>query len=415
MSTPAAGSMTAPGVGRPPRRVLFVAEAVTLAHVARPRVLAERLDPAQYEVHFAAAPDFDWALAGLAARCWPLASIAPQRFLQALAQGVPIYDAATLTAYVEHDLELIDQVRPDVIVGDFRLSLAVSAPLRGIPYLALANAYWSPYTAMTRWPIPDLLPARLFGESFARSLFNRIRPLVFWQHARALNAVRRRFGLTPVGDMLHAYTWGDETLYLDVPELIPTRPLPSNHHFIGPALWEPAARLPDWWDRLPTERPSIYVTLGSSGSGALLPGLLTELVKLPYTILVATAGRVDRRSLPAGVWAADYLPGALVAARADLVISNGGSPTGYQALSQGVPVLGIASNLDQHLAMHYIVAAGAGRLLRSERVRAGSVRAAVLEMTTADGYGVAAKRVQGWLAALQPGVGLRRRLDDLAY
>ena len=406
--------MTAPVVGRPPRRVLFVAEAVTLAHVVRPRVLAESLDPAQYEVHFAAAPAFDTALAGLGARRWPLTSISPQRFIQALAQGTPIYDAATLTAYVEHDLELIDQVRPDLIVGDFRLSLAVSAPLRRVPYLALANAYWSPYTAMTRWPIPDLLPARLFGEPFARSLFNRIRPLVFWQHARALNAVRRRFGLTPVGDMLHAYTWGDETLYLDVPELIPMRPLPPNHHFIGPALWEPVTGLPDWWGDVPTERPSIYVTLGSSGSGALLPGLLTELVKLPYTILVATAGRVDRRSLPAGVWAADYLPGALAAARAALVISNGGSPTGYQALCQGVPVLGIASNLDQHLAMHYIAAAGAGRLLRSERVRPGSVHAAVLEMMAADGYRVAAKRVQGWLAALQPGVGLSRRLDDLA-
>jgi UDP:flavonoid glycosyltransferase YjiC (YdhE family) len=328
--------------------------------------------------------------------------------MRALSHGTPLYDAKTLTGYVEEDLALLDQVRPDAIVGDFRLSLAVSAPLRRIPYLALANAYWSPYTAMTRWPIPDLLPVRLFGAGAAGALFNRIRPLVFWQHARPLNAVRRRFGLAPVGDMLSAYTWGDETLYLDVPELIPTRPLPANHHFIGPVIWEPPTALPDWWDALPRDRPNLYVTLGSSGPAALLPGLLQELAKLPVNVLAATAGRLDRTALPLGVWAADYLPGSRAAARAALVISNGGSPTGYQALSQGVPVLGIASNLDQHLVMHYLAAAGAGRLLRSERVNPRGLRGAVEQMLADDGYRVAARRVQGWFG----GYRAVERLDE---
>lgn len=395
---------------RPRKRVLFFAEAVTLAHVARPRVLAEALDPNAYEVHFACGPAFDGALTGLTAQRWPLASISPQRFMQALAQGTPLYDAKTLTDYVEQDLALLDQVQPDLVVGDFRLSLAVSAPLRRIPYLALTNAYWSPYTAMTQWPIPDLPPVRLFGERLTAALFNRIRPLVFWQHGRPLNSVRRRFGLAPLGDMLSAYTWGDETLYLDVPQLIPMRPLPPNHHFIGPVIWEPEMPLPGWWDALPLDRHTLYVTLGSSGPAALLPDLLAELTRLPVNILVATAGRLDPAALPKGVWGTDYLPGTRAAGRADLVISNGGSPTGYQALSQGVPVLGIATNLDQHLTMHYIAAAGAGRLLRSERVTPRTLCATVEHMLAADGYRAAARRVQACLGDYRAGERLSERL-----
>jgi len=39
-------------------RILFMAEAVTLAHVARPAVLAQGLNPSDYEVHFAWDPRF---------------------------------------------------------------------------------------------------------------------------------------------------------------------------------------------------------------------------------------------------------------------------------------------------------------------------------------------------------------------
>ncbi len=392
------------------RRVLFIAEAVTLAHVARPRALAEALDPGRYEVHLASASAFEGALAGLSVQRWPLNSIAPQRFKTALARGKPVYDVQTLTGYVEQDLALLDQVRPDLVVGDFRLSLAVSAPLRHTPYYALVNAYWSPYATLARWPIPELPIVRLLGEGLASQLFNRLRPLIFLLHGRPLNTVRRRFGLAPVGDMLRTYTWADETLYLDVPELVPTRQLPPTHRFIGPAIWQPSLPFPSWWNRLPTNRATIYVTPGSSGAARQLRGLLAELIRLPVNVLVATAGRLHGSQLPRGVWGADYLPGIDAAARADLVISNGGSGTGYQALSQGVPVLGIVSNLDQHLNMHYTALAGAGRVLRSEQATPGAVRATVEQMLSSDRYRSAAKEVQQWIGQCRAQDNLERCL-----
>jgi UDP:flavonoid glycosyltransferase YjiC (YdhE family) len=59
------------------------------------------------------------------------------------------------------------------------------------------------------------------------------------------------------------------------------------------------------------------------------------------------------------------------------VISNGGSTTGYQALAQGRPVLGVAFNLDQYLATQAITRFGAGLPLRSGTVTAAEVTASL--------------------------------------
>src|SRR6185437_13111769 len=62
------------------------------------------------------------------------------------------------------------------------------------------------------------------------------------------------------------------------------------------------------------------------------------------------------------------------------VICNGGSPTCYQALSAGVPVIGIASNLDQFLNMLAIERLGAGVMLRADRATVLDIRAIAIQM-----------------------------------
>ena len=127
------------------KTILFVAEAVTLAHVGRPLALAGALDARRYDVHFACAPGHQAMLAGGALTYWPITSIPGAQFLAALAAGRPVYDEATLRRYVEDDRRLLAEVRPDLVVGDFRLSLSVSARLARVPYVTVSNAYWSPY------------------------------------------------------------------------------------------------------------------------------------------------------------------------------------------------------------------------------------------------------------------------------
>jgi len=350
-------------------KILFFAEAVTLAHVGRPIALASSLDPARFDVHVACADGYDFCFAGTHFTRWRIDSIPSAQFLQALAGGKPVYNTATLTRYVEDDLRVLDAVRPDLVVGDFRLSLSVSARLRRVPYISLMNAYWSPHVVQ-HYSVPHIPLTRLVPIRIANALFRMARPIAFASHSIPLNRVRRAFGLPSLGaDLRKVYTDADYSMYADVPELFPPKTLPQQHAYIGPIIWAPPLPRPDWWDRVPQDKPIVYVTLGSSGQGRLLPLVLETLADLPVTVIAATAGTIDVAGAPANAFVASYLPGDLAAACATLVICNGGSPTSQQALAAGVPVLGIAGNLDQFLNMSGVVKAGAGATLRADRFR----------------------------------------------
>ena len=369
--------MSRPSTSRPKTRLLFFAEAVTLAHVARPVALAQALDEQLFDVHLAHHPRYRQLLGDLAFSEHEINSISPQQFIQALAGGKPLYDVSTLSSYVGEDLRVIDAVKPDIIVGDFRLSLAVSAELAGVPYIALSNAYWSPYCEQ-QYVVPDLPITRILGPALAQPLFSLVRPLAFALHCRPMNKVRRRYGLPSLGyDLGEVYTHADYTLYADAPDLYRMRRLPPNHRFIGPIVWSPEFPRPDWWQSLPSERPIVYVTLGSSGPAGLLPMLLETLGSFNVTALVSTAGAPVPSLVPENVHVAFYLPGEDAVKMASLVICNGGSPTTHQALSQGVPVVGLPSNLDQYLNMAAIEKSGAGQCLRAGSCEAKALHSVI--------------------------------------
>ena len=395
------------------RRVLFVAEAVTLAHVARPLALSSALGNSGCELGFACSPNCHWLLKDFGGSVHALDSIDSAHFLHSLAKGRPLYDVQTLERYVADDLDLLKRVRPDLVVGDFRLSLSVSARLAHVPYLTISNAYWSPYVRQ-RYPIPEHPLAQLFGPRIAQALFDVARPLVFAQHTLPLNRVRRRHGLPPLGfNLSRVYTDADHVLYADVPEMFTMQGLPDSHHFLGPILWSPPVAKPDWWQRIPLDRPILYVTLGSSGQARLLPLVLEALAALPVTVLVAGSGHRLPAPLPGNVLAADYLPGLEAAKLAQLVICNGGSPTSHQVLAAGVPVLGLPSNLDQFLNMQAVEASGAGVLLRADRGDTVGIRREVEHLLATACYTEAAQRLAHTFEHYPAGPRFRQLVETL--
>ncbi len=360
------------------RRILFVSEAVTLAQVVRLVVLARSLPRDRYEVHFAAAHFDDLVFQAGDFTRWPLFSLSPALIDRRVRGGRRLYGLRTLRRYLQDDLRVIDAVKPDLIVGDLRLSLAVAAPLRRIPHAALINAYWSPFAEREGFPLPEHPIVRLLGERLAARYFPRALPVVFDHFAAPVNRLRRAHGLPEIGSLPAVLCHGDLTLHPDLPEVVPTRDAPAHHHHLGPVLWAPAIAPPPWWQGLDPARPTVYVTLGSSGRAELLPAVIAAVADLGAQALVATAGRDHPRGpLPPGVHVASYLPGDAAAARAHVVVSNGGSTTSYQALAAGRPVVGIASNLDQYLSMAALTRAGAGLLVRAGRATRATVGAAL--------------------------------------
>jgi UDP:flavonoid glycosyltransferase YjiC (YdhE family) len=403
----------------PKCRILFVAENVTLAQCVRLVTLARALDETSYEVHFACSEFPDLVFAGTRFVQHQLASLSPEAAARALEAGQRLYEKKTLLRYIEADKRLIGGVEPALVVGDFRLSISTSAELMGVPSAVLINAYWSPFARRRDFPVPDHPIINWLGEERTNKYFPRAIPHVFRHFASPVNGARAQHGLAPIGGLLEVLTHGDYTLYPDDPALVPLDGAPSQHVFLGPVLWQPElgdgggsvdAELARWLDGA---EPLVYVTLGSSGALGLLPRVIEALARLPVRAIVSTAGRVELDALPPNVIARRFVRGAEVARRAALVVSNGGSTTGYQALSEGTPVLGLPSNFDQFLAMEAIERAGAGVLLKARLADASSIHAALSQALANPALSVGARAVAASFAQRDSGAIFRELVSRL--
>jgi UDP:flavonoid glycosyltransferase YjiC (YdhE family) len=365
-----------------PLKVLFVAEAMSLAHVVRLVTLANALHEEGIAVCLATDPRYAGVIGPLRFPTLHLYSLPADRFFRAVASGGLIFDFDTLSRYACDDLALFEQTRPDVVVGDFRLSLTASARYAGIPFVNLTNAYWSPRARLRRI-VPDYDWVSWFGTGLAGLLFRAFWRLGFAYHAAPVNRLRRAYGLPSLGpDFGAVLTEGDLTCFSDSPLIVPLDGLPPSQHFIGPVPWSPPVPLPPWWEAFMAMRqagPVVYLNLGSSGSADAWQRMLEALAPLPLRVITAAPGCDGARDLrlPANARAAGIIPGDAACSAARVVVCNGGSPASYQALMHGVPVIGVAANMDQFMNMAAVEDAGCGILLRSRDLRGSVIREAL--------------------------------------
>ena len=401
------------------RPLLFVCEAVSLAHLGRPLTLARWAREAGHEVEVACGEAFASIarLEGFEPHLLP--TIPENVFFHRLAQGRFFYTEQELEEYVAAERLLMQSLCPRLVVGDFRLSLPISAAVAGIPSLALVNAYWS-HGASGRLPPPDagmlgLLPPRVRDLVFAG-----IMPLAVSHFAQPVDAVRRRHGQPKLRDFRRHYCAGTWCGYLDLPSLVPVRRLPAGHFYLGPLPWQPSGLAAPDLVGLGQQRPLAYLSLGSSGDSRLLPELLAALLNCGCDIALsgmpAEGANALRKAVPA-------LRGRLVAAqlfapdevlrRAALTICHGGSGTIYQSLAAGVPILCLPGNPDQQLASRALVLSGAGLSLRREDASVDRVAPRVARILHDGSFVKRARAMRTLLAAHDTRGAWLRFLDGL--
>jgi UDP:flavonoid glycosyltransferase YjiC (YdhE family) len=358
------------------KRILFLAEGITMAHFTRPAVLAESLDPSEWEVSFRTPRRYHTLLRPTISDVGDLWTLDPGVFLERLANGSVLYAADEIERYVQDELALFKEIQPDLVVGDYRLSLCISGPVGGVAFASIFNAYWSPY-GKQRAVVPELPVTRWVSPRLLNPLSALVRPLFYALHSKPLNAVRRAHGLEPLSrDIRDFYTTGNLVLYPDIPELVPIAQAP-HHHFIGICPWSAPSPKPGWWDEaMASSRPRVFVALGSSGPVKALPAILEALSDLRVIVILATSGRAGGK-LPSNVYAADLLPFEETARRCSVLVSHGGSSGIYPALAAGLPVLALPGNIDTHLSAAVLERSGAGLSVRVERASRATVRAAV--------------------------------------
>ncbi len=172
-----------------PKKILLMAHDVTLAHLGRPLRLAEGLIADGHAVTLAASAESARFLKDFPGEVRTLAPTGKARFIDNLAKGRPVFDFETLSRFCEEDEALLATLRPDLVIGDFRITLSVSARRAGVPYATITNAYWSP--AFTpRFVVPNLPMVPILGVGVSQAIFDLVRPLAFAVHARPMNRLR---------------------------------------------------------------------------------------------------------------------------------------------------------------------------------------------------------------------------------
>ncbi len=396
------------------KKILFFSHAVTMAHFSRPLKWIESLDPAIYDIYLASHPSFKKLVPATGVTFLNISCIDAKEFSKIVNRALPIYDRATFENHVAEDLKIMQQVKPDLVIGDFRHSLSVSCRLQKIKYVNMANAYWSPDIEMP-YPLPETSVVRALGETVANFVVSLFLPVVlkinFFNMVFKLRKSLRTAGLN-FTDYRQVITDGDVTVYCDTESLIPLKKQTEQKTFVGPLLWSMPVALPSWWSQLDPKKKRVFLSLGSSGDAKVLPLIVKVLAPMNVEVIVALAGqRVDLVDY-SHVHITDYLPMEAACEGSSLVICNGGSPMSHAALAAGVPCLGIVFNNDQLLNMSHVEQKGAGLLLRYWNLSEGKLAEAIREILTNPSFQMEAQKISEEFQQLDVKKTLRNIIDQ---
>lgn len=382
-------------------RVLAFADANFLAHVSRALEVCKVLrDKHGHDVVFAGDGHF-LKLARQAGFVTDTVFTVPR------AASLKLANRATLVRYswwkdmmlrsVQSDLEVIHRHRPDVVLGDMHWSLSISAEVAKIPYISITNAHWTSYFALPLKAFHGHIMTRFVGEQLASALIPALKAtatrywsLPYWKYRRDHGLPMRHC------DGLLEVIQGDLTLLADVPEYGPTvAARPPHVHYVGPILWEPDIPDPVWYDRLDPDKPTLYITMGSTGDPLFFEKATRYFGGSRYQVIMTTGGlSVDIPEVPDNFFIEEFARGDRLVEKADVVINHGGNGSIYQALAGGVPVIGAPYHVDQDVNLQIVERLGCGIRLGSDRNLFAALERAIEDVLTNTKYRRAAGVLQ---------------------
>ncbi|MGA5143211.1 glycosyltransferase [Streptomyces azureus] len=242
--------------------------------------------------------------------------------------------------------EIIDRVRPDVIVED-NVVCFPALTTAGVPFVRIVSCNplemkgervpppFSGYPAGDRSGWDEF---RAEYDRTHRALWSDFSTWVTEQGARPLPDLE----FIHEGD-LNLYTYPEPADYTDA------RPLGPTWHRLDSSVRETEEKftLPPG---LADGGALIYFSLGSLGSAdvELMRRVIASLARTSHRYIVSKGPLHDEIELPPNMWGAEFLPQTRILPLVDLVITHGGNNTITEALHFGKPMIVLPLFWDQY-------------------------------------------------------------------
>lgn len=269
----------------------------------------------------------------------------------------------TERVYLEQ-ANIIHHYKPHLVIGDTSVTLKMAAEVNRTPFVALTNAYMTPYYLPVRRlskAHPKAAQVDKFPPAFYKYIIRIAESYNFYKIHQPFKNLRKAYGLKNI----ETYTQeieGDLNLVCDLPELFPIKTLPPHYKVIGPLLHNMPGGVDEELNNvLNNGKPNVLVTMGSSGSFEAL-GMLNHSLFAKYNIVIA--GYTHHTLMAPHIISRPFVNLSHVLPLTQVVICHAGNGTIYQALKYGVPLLSHTNIFEQEWNEQQVVVNHLGRSLQ---------------------------------------------------
>ena len=348
-------------------KILIFTEGNWLSHISRPLVIANKLRQSGHQVIFCCSGIYANLILKDRFPVNPIYTKEPNLGLDKARRLGTSYDQSMVRKYLEADIQCIREHSPDLVVGDFRLTLGSSAEYCKVPYVSLLNGYWTNYYSASHTAPESLSIVNILGSKISNYFYPILKYYFLKLAALPFNNERRRLGLDSKRNLFDIMASDFANIIVDLPEFTPLKNLPSNYHVVGPIIWEPTMEPPLWLSKINPNIPTIYFTIGTTGYNQYFRTAIDLFGGKKYQVIMVTGEFNMPEEVPSNFFTARYAPGLQVMEISDIVICHGGNGTIYQALSKGTPIIGIPTMHDQWFNMERVEALGVGVKLSEKK------------------------------------------------
>jgi UDP:flavonoid glycosyltransferase YjiC (YdhE family) len=351
-------------------KILCIPYTYILSHISRPLLVAKELRKKGHEVVFAGESSKIKFIQQEDFTVLPLYEPDPNVLLSTIRKGkLKFVSDAEIEWMIEVDLDLYREIKPDLVLSDFRFTAPISTYIAGIKHAAIVNVSSTEYRALPYVPFFEWMPEWIISRNSTvwklLDLLNlNLEMFIFDNVMNIFKKLSKKYGLKKTVTATNCLTGKDITLLADIPEYFPTRNLPKNYHYIGPLTWKSNIPPPSWWPPEKNNKPLIYITMGTTGIGDFFYRIYELFLKSEMTAIITTGAQVEGlKTVEGKIYIEPFIDGDLVMEICNLVVCHGGNGTIYQALQHGKPIIGIPTVPDQQFNMRRVKALGIGKML----------------------------------------------------